>query len=706
MGSKNKRKRDGGEAKGSDEANQMIKDPRFSSAHTDPRFRTVPRRQTKVAIDSRFQSVLADKASAPVDKRGKRMRKGRGKDSLKEFYRIDEDEEEKKKEKMQEKDNEESSEDEKEIMDEGKSEESEEEESKSEKKLGLKLDEESESDEEAESGEEDSEEEEDTDEDDEAIYEDDGPEIPEEKIATIEKETHRLAIVGMDWRHVSAKDLYALLNSLLPKDGSLLSVAVYPSDFGLQRMKEEEIHGPAIEGRKKKEDGVDDEDEDEESSEEEDEDVINEKLRDYEKSRLRYYYGVAVCDSSATADYLYTSCDGMEFERSSNKLDLRFIPDSMEFVHPPRDTATEAPANYVGLDFHSRALQMSNVNLSWDEDEPHRVKTLNQKFKPDQLAELELKEYLASDDESESVSEEDDNEGVDRSKAEKRKEKYRALFETEGVDSDKDGEEENDQDMEVTFNTGLEDLSRKQLEKKEKKSETVWESVQRRVREKKKAKKNKQNDDDDDSSSPDDDSEGVRDDGDDDFFMKQPSLKKESKKNRKKKDKEEDVAAAEERSKAELELLLADENANDGNALKGYNIKRKGKKHSKEIAEEKIPAATLDDPRFSALFSDPHFALDPTDPNFKRSATYVRQVAQKQKKDPKRHEEVTAAEETEAEPELKPDGKKERHEMNSVIKSVQMKIKGSEMKNAGNAAAASSAMAQRVKKKAKAYSNK
>lgn len=47
------------------------------------------------------------------------------------------------------------------------------------------------------------------------------------------------------------------------------------------------------------------------------------------------------CDSIATADYLYKSCDGVEFERSSNKLDLRFIPDSMEFKHAPRDVATE-----------------------------------------------------------------------------------------------------------------------------------------------------------------------------------------------------------------------------------------------------------------------------------------------------------------------------------------------------------------------------
>lgn len=55
----------------------------------------------------------------------------------------------------------------------------------------------------------------------------------------------------------------------------------------------------------------------------------------------RYYYAVVECDSSATADYLYKTCDGVEFERTSNKLDLRFIPDSMEFKHQPRDIATE-----------------------------------------------------------------------------------------------------------------------------------------------------------------------------------------------------------------------------------------------------------------------------------------------------------------------------------------------------------------------------
>jgi hypothetical protein len=56
-----------------------------------------------------------------------------------------------------------------------------------------------------------------------------------------------------------------------------LSVAVYPSEFGLERMKEEEIHGPVgLFG-----------DENEKSDEDNEDEIDYEKLRAYEKSRLR-----------------------------------------------------------------------------------------------------------------------------------------------------------------------------------------------------------------------------------------------------------------------------------------------------------------------------------------------------------------------------------------------------------------------------------
>eukprot|EP00899_Mesostigma_viride_P010979 jgi/Mesvir1/19883/Mv13168-RA.1 len=58
------------------------------------------------------------------------------------------------------------------------------------------------------------------------------------------QETRRLALVEMDWSNVRAVDLYVLLSSFAPTPGGLLSVTVYPSDFGLEKMKEEEVRGP------------------------------------------------------------------------------------------------------------------------------------------------------------------------------------------------------------------------------------------------------------------------------------------------------------------------------------------------------------------------------------------------------------------------------------------------------------------------------
>jgi len=51
------------------------------------------------------------------------------------------------------------------------------------------------------------------------------------------------------------------------------------------------------------------------------------KLRLYEKNRLKYYFAVITLDSKRTADTIFQACDGQEIEKTSLKLDLRFIPD-------------------------------------------------------------------------------------------------------------------------------------------------------------------------------------------------------------------------------------------------------------------------------------------------------------------------------------------------------------------------------------------
>ncbi|KAL5557512.1 hypothetical protein UlMin_039748 [Ulmus minor] len=625
---------------------KLITDSRFAAVHSDPRFRKIPKHKSKVEIDSRFDRMFKDpnfvSSSAPVDKRGKPRK--RTENALRHYYRLEEEEEIEEKEKF----------------------------------VGDELETESNSDTEgSESAEEDvesleSESSVDTDDDeDNVVSEDDEPEAPEQQVPEIDKETHRLAVCNMDWRYVKAGDLYMMLSSFLPKGGQIVSVSVYPSEFGLQRMKEEEVQGPV---------GLFDGDDDgEKDGDDEDDEIDTEKLRAYEKSKLRYYYAVVEFDSIATADYIYKACDGLEFERSSNVLDLRFIPDSMEFKHPPRDFATEAPANYEGLDFQTQALQQSKIDLSWDVDEPDRVKTLKRKFNADQLADLELKEFLASD---ESGSDDDEDDTATEDKKDKKRDMYRALIEA-GDGSDEDGEEEEVKDMEITFNTGLEDISKRILEKKDRKQETVWEATLRKQREKKKLRKKKSKHSSDDESS-DSYEEEVEEEGD--FFVEEePSAKKRKKSEGKsrKGEKEEDTYGQAEASLHELELLLADENATN-TGLKGYNLKktrRKNGEKGKEILEEdKIPPV-VDDPRFASLFNSPDFVLDPTDPQFKRSATFARQVAKKKETSDRggfADREPPAKTQASMVEQLKPDispSKREKYEFSALLKSVKMKSK-------------------------------
>lgn len=230
-----------------------------------------------------------------------------------------------------------------------------------------------------------------------------------------------------------------------------------------------------------------------------------------------------------------------------------------------------------------------------------------------------MKEFLASD---ESDSDEEDN--VDDTeeislKKDKKRDKYRALIQS-GDGSDEDHEEDN-QDMEVTFRVGLEDISKRILEKKNKGSESVWEAYLRKRKEKRKASKkgSKYSSEDDESGDTDREHEEQT----DDFFVEEPSVmgsKGDRVKSKKKRDSDQEMAQEAEASRAELELLAADDNAAETN-LKGYNLKpKKGKgKKGKGIPDEsKIPTVDIDDPRFSALFTSQHYSLDPTDPQFKR----------------------------------------------------------------------------------------
>lgn len=79
---------------------------------------------------------------------------------------------------------------------------------------------------------------------------------------------------------LQAVDLLVLFRSFAPKGGSVNSVSIYPSDFGLEQLKEESEKGP-VALLKNLEPEVDS------AEEEENEEEVQKRLRSYERSRLR-----------------------------------------------------------------------------------------------------------------------------------------------------------------------------------------------------------------------------------------------------------------------------------------------------------------------------------------------------------------------------------------------------------------------------------
>ena len=476
----------------------------------------------------------------------------------------------------------------------------------------------------------------------------------------------RLAAVNMDWDNIRATDIMAVANSFVPADGRILNVTIYPSEFGMERLQREEIEGPPREifasTANKDKNNIGAIDDESESSEADDEDQIkadlqgddtgeefdSTKLRAYQLDRLRYYYAVITCSSANVAKSIYDNLDGREYLTSANFFDLRFVPDGTTFDQDPHDECTKLPDGYKPNEFSTDALTHSKVKLTWDADDATRKEVQKRAFSRKEIDENELQAYLGSDN----SSSEDEEEVAKKDKAASLRAALGLESSGKSSKTKKKASTKRDRDfpkpdseMQITFTGGLsneagngdvfeneiplqettmERYIRKEKERKAKRKER-WEAKKAGRDPDAPAVQNVEapadaNDDDDPFNDP--------------FFASDPeeaakASKPESNKSKKAKKKAEqeqqDKAAAVER--ANLELLMADEDDskmrhfNMNEIVKSEKAKKKGKKAKKNapIIEDNFQVDTTD-PRFAKLYESHEFAIDPTNPRFKETS--------------------------------------------------------------------------------------
>ena len=612
-----------------------MEDQRFAHVKTDPKFRRIPKGARKVKIDSRFKSMFKDKqfkVKYTVDKRGRPVNHTSTED-LKRYYDLSDsssDEETDDKSELSVKDK-----TDKVVSDEIK------------KKLrNLSVDyargessllTESSSDD-------------DDDEDDEVAEGDDiehnWGELDNDAEKT-EDATFRLAACNMDWDRIRAMDLMVLFNSFLPPGGAVKTETIYPSEFGKKRMVEEDVKGPIelVENKLNEEDG------------EEGAKYHMEKLRQYQLNRLKYYYAVIVFDSATTANKVYSECDGMEYESSATKLDLRFIPDDMCFDDEAKEQCDKLPElnKYQPRFFTTTALQQAKVDLTWDETDPSRIE-LTQKIssgKIEDISENDLHNYVAVSEDEESGSSEECDDDDDNPI-----EKYKQLL--QDIENKEDEKKNREVEMEVSWGIDLKSKTEKLVRKKidEDTAKTPFEKYLDKRKEKRKEKKKQRKGGEDSDDIPSDV------DMNDPFFAEEfnnPEFKQ------KKKKKEERVESDE--TNPELELLLLNEDEDKSHfslkkIQKQEEVSLKKKRKKKDVEGDKADdfQINVDDDRFSALYTSHLYNIDPTSPHYKKTKgieTLINEKIKRRKDEDSNNEPVVS--------------KKKDAELSVLVKSVKRK---------------------------------
>lgn len=690
------------------------------------------KKQAQTAIDPRFKRLFTDQGfqkKAAVDRYGRKLKPDNGKKELEKRFRLEDDDEDNEPKKGK------SKKPTREVV--GSSDESE---GESDGGVDLAVDPargggfaESSSEEETSSEEEDDS----ADEDELADATAGGEQTEQVPMGEVSK---RIAAVNLDWDNIRAADIMAVAKSFAPTAGRIESVTIYPSEFGRERMEREELEGPPREifaSTKRKEESDEESDSDEDEDEKikkrllreqagEGEEFDDAKLRQYQLERLRYYYAVVECDSDTTAKAVYDDLDNREYLTTSNFFDLRFIPDEVTFDDDtPKEVCTKLPDGYKPNDFRTEALTHSKVRLTWDDDDTTRKEVQKRAFSRAELDENDLQAYIGSDSsDNDSVSSRKSVSTADRkmNKREAERQKMRAALGLSEASAgrSKKAKDEPVGDMQITFSSGLNASkgSKGVFENEPQDEESTRQRYIRKEKERKQRRKEKskttrgeaegEGEGEDDHSGSEQDAaptEGTtaaadEEDPFNDPFFNDPSTAAAVEKTARKADKAkkraerdaEDAAAASRR--AELELLMADDEAN-GEGVRHFDMReiekaekearRKGKSKGKK--SKKTDDAVKDefkveaeDPRFKALFDSHEYAIDPTNPRFK-STQGMKSLLEEGRKKRKREDREGGGEDVVVAKKKGKGGKEAKAEGDDELKGLVARLKNGKAKS-------------------------
>eukprot|EP00915_Cephaloidophora_sp_WS-2016_P003484 GHVH01004666.1.p1 GENE.GHVH01004666.1~~GHVH01004666.1.p1 ORF type:complete len:558 (+),score=110.91 GHVH01004666.1:37-1710(+) len=249
----------------------------------------------------------------------------------------------------------------------------------------------------------------------------------------IDEITSRLALTGLMWDQVDAKDILVLFSSLsrtaqglkmpskdTPKrtlealqetrdngENYIIKVSVFQSRFGKERMSYEELHGPKIDYERFQAEMPEVGGEHLRSRNSEVNPSVLAAHRDYQLQKSKYFFAIIELSSPTIADCLHKSINGTDSPFSVFPIELMFVTNETTFEDfPLRDAAEKINPNYIAPEILRNALTQTGLAIPKFDNDDTRGKVLEKMFTDAEVDQMDVEKYMAcssSDDESDDL---------------------------------------------------------------------------------------------------------------------------------------------------------------------------------------------------------------------------------------------------------------------------------------------------------------